>query len=378
MKKTISLLLIIGFIIPLISCKKKYEPISSTKEEKQTVMTLRTADNEYDVAYELYRAFFLSYKSVVDGGNSDVWSGSEKDKYIEKIDKMIVDRITEIYSAIELCDRIGFDIYSDDVDEKIEENIRISVEGGAYGNTYIEGFESYEDYLESLKSMYLNYSTQALLFRYAIAIDAIDTYYIGTVSSDDISLEMTKGHIEYTRDDVKDFYYSDECVRVLRANVQKYGISNPEAKAEELKTKMQAAADSETAAELKHRAVFDTVVKSGRFSDSEIETGYIIGKYNLETAYYGDMVNAAFALKDGEVSEYINVVSATDDSYYILYKMEKNDEHFELCYDGYTGIEYIYLTNYVGKILHGIGDELKSGINYTDALKNISHAEISM
>ncbi len=378
MKKIISLLLMIGCIISLVSCKDKYEPIASTKAEKQTVMTLRTNDNEYDVAYELYRAFFLSYKSLVDGGNSDVWSSEEKDKYIEEIDKMVIDRISEIYSAFELCDRIGFDIYSDDVEEKIEENIRISVEGGSYGNTYIEGFDSYEDYLESLKSMYLNYSVQALLFRYAIAIDAIDTYYIGTVSSDDISLEMTQGHIEYTRDDVKAFYYSDECIRVLRANVQKYGIIDPEAKAEELKGKMQAAADSETSAEQKQKAVFDTVVKSGRFSDSEVETGYVMGRYNLETAYYGDMVDAAFDLNDGEVSEYINVVSATDDSYYILYKMEKNDEHFELCYDGYTGIEYVYLTNYVGKMLHGIGDELKSSIEYTDALKNISHAEISM
>ena len=47
-----------------------------------------------------------------------------------------------------MCKKIGFDIYSREVEDKIEENIRISVEGGSYGSSTIEGYGSYEKYLK--------------------------------------------------------------------------------------------------------------------------------------------------------------------------------------------------------------------------------------
>ena len=78
----------------------------------------------YDVRYELYRAFFLTYKNQVDGGNSSVWTSDEKDVYVEKINDLILNRITEIYSAFAICERIDFDIYSSSVEKKIKENIK--------------------------------------------------------------------------------------------------------------------------------------------------------------------------------------------------------------------------------------------------------------
>ena len=86
MKKRFAALILIFSIIAsislsLVSCGEKYEPVESTAEEKRTVMTISYDGEKYKVPYELYRAFFLQLKPVVDGGNADVWTGENKDEY---------------------------------------------------------------------------------------------------------------------------------------------------------------------------------------------------------------------------------------------------------------------------------------------------------
>ena len=355
---------------------KEYPVVDSTEEEAKTVMTLSIDGDTYDVKYELYRAFFLTYKNEVDGGHDAVWHGDDKDKYIEQIDEIIIDRVTEIYSAFAICKRIGFDIYSDSVESKIKENIRISVEGGSYGSSTIEGYDSYEAYLEALKSMNLNYSVQTLLFRYAIAIDAIDTYYIGTASSDDVDINLSVGVLEYTEDDVRSFYNSDNCVRVLRASFQKGIYYTPLEKAYELKDKIASAANGASTLADKERAVFNSIVSSNLYANiNELQNGYIIGRYNLERSYYGNMTDAAFTLAEGQVSDPIDVVTDVENSYYILYRTYKSDDHFE---NNYDEIKYIYLMNCVGKITYDVASELESSLSYTEFLQNINHSEIRM
>ncbi len=377
MKRIAAIILLIACIITLASCKKdKYPAVESTKEESQTVMTLTIGKNKYDVKYELYRALFLNYKTEVDGGDSSVWNSDGKAEYVEKIDAMIINRIVEIYAAFEICDRIGFDVYSDEVEDQIKENIRISVEGGTYGSTTIHGYESYDAYLAALKKVNLNYSVQTLLFRYAIATDAIDTYYIGTASSDDINANTSEGHLEYTIDDVKSFYNSDDCARVLRASFQTIITYTPLADAEKLRNKLMDAASTSDDLDEKENAVFVAIMSSGKYSSvSEVEDGYVIGKYNLEESFYGEMTNAALALEIGEVSEPIEIVTDLESSYYVLYKAQKSDVHFE---ENYESIKYVYLMNCVGKMLHEVEVELKSSVGYSDFLRDINHADISM
>ena len=380
MKKIIALLLIIATVFALAACKKNketvYEPVESTAEEARTVMTLSIDGKKYDVRYELYRAFFLTYKSEVDGGDASVWTGETKAAYIAEIDEMIIERVTEIYAAFALCARIGFDIYSDDVEDKIKENIRISVEGGSYGSSTITGYGSYDEYLAALKASGLNYSVQVLLFRYAIAIDAIDTYYIGTASSDDVDINLSKGAIEYTRADVESFYYSDNCVRVLRTSIQKAISYTPYEKAMTVKMALENAADSKTTLEDKELAVTNAIMGNGLYANAaEIKNGYVIGRYNLERSYYGEMTDAALALNEGEVSYPVEVVTDVENSYYVLYRTNKTAAHFEA---NYNSIRYIYLMNCVGEILHGVGTELKSSVSYTDYLNAIDHSKICM
>ena len=65
MKRIIATLLVLATILTVSACKKKanYDPIESTEEEARTVMTFVMDEKEYEVKYELYRAFFLTYKS---------------------------------------------------------------------------------------------------------------------------------------------------------------------------------------------------------------------------------------------------------------------------------------------------------------------------
>ena len=377
MKKIIAALLMLATVFTLVSCKsKEYPAVESTEDEARTVMTLSLDGHTYDVKYELYRAFFLTYKSDVDGGDASVWTGDNKDEYIARIDEMIIDRVVEIYSAFALAERIGFDLYSKDVEKQIKANIKISVEGGSYGSTVLDGYASYDDYLAALKAMNINYSVQVLLFRYAIAIDAIDTYYIGTASSDDIDVNVSVGAIEYTKDDVRSFYFSDDCSRVLRANFQKIIDREPLQRAERLRDKLVDAAASKDTLEEKEKAVFIAIIGSNLYTNiAEITNGYVIGRYNLERSYYGDMSDAAFALGVGEVSDPIEVVSDVEDNYYVIYKTYKSDEHFEA---NYEEIKYVFLMNYVGEISHGVASELKNSVQYTDVMSSIDHSSIGM
>ena len=374
MKRIIALLLVLASVLTLSACKK-YKPVESSEEEARTVMTLSLDGKTYEVKYELYRALFLNYKTEIDGGNPDVWTSEGKSEYVERINSLIIDKITDIYAAFAICEKIGFDLYSKDVEKQIKEYVKISVEGGSYGSKTMHGYDSYKDYLAALKSANLNYSVQTLLFRYAIAIDAIDAHYIGTATPDEVNYDITLGALQYTEDDVRAFYNSEDCARVLRASFQKIISYDPYETAINLKNKMvDAAATSSTLVD-KEAAVLKAITKSGYFANAaEVENGYVIGKYNLERLYYGDMTDAVFSIGEGEVTDPISITDE-EETYYVIYRTYKTDEHFEA---NYNSIRYVYLRNCVGEIIHNAAEALESSAVYSDFLNNINHGEIGM
>lgn len=374
MKRIIALLLVLASVLTLSACKK-YKPVESSEEEARTVMTLSLDGKTYEVKYELYRALFLNYKTEIDGGNPDVWTSEGKSEYVKRINSLIIDKITDIYAAFAICEKIGFDLYSKDVEKQIKEYVKISVEGGSYGSKTMHGYDSYKDYLAALKSANLNYSVQTLLFRYAIAIDAIDAHYIGTATPDEVNYDITLGALQYTEDDVRAFYNSEDCARVLRASFQKIISYDPYETAINLKNKMvDAAATSSTLVD-KEAAVLKAITKSGYFANAaEVENGYVIGKYNLERLYYGDMTDAVFAIGEGEVTDPISITDE-EETYYVIYRTYKTDEHFEA---NYNSIRYVYLRNCVGEIIHNAAEALESSAVYSDFLNNINHSEIGM
>ena len=118
-----------------------------------------------------------------------------------------------------------------------------------------------------------------------------------------------------------------------------------------------------------------TYMIANTLSAEGLRDGMVIGKYSLDPAYYADLTAAAFSLRVGDTSEVIEVITGASNGYYILYRAEKSDEHFEKCYEE---IEASYILNLIGKDVAGAAATLKDSISNTGAFTSLVHAEISM
>ena len=364
MKKAVALLIIIATLICMSACGGGfYDAIPSTEEEARTVMTFSLEGKTYEVKYEVYRALFLNLKSEIDGGDASVWSGENKNAYIERANEKITDMLAYIYSAFAICNRIGFDVYSDSVNTQISEYIKSAVDGEVYGGDY-------EKYLTDLKADNLNYSAHELILRWGIATDAIDEYYLGTVSADDISGQITVGNLTYNREDVENFYFSEDCVRVIRGCIADNGIRPTPDRAEDLRDRVL------SVVHLGDEAVAAAMAGAGSITaQAELQNGFVIGKYNLNRFYYGEMTEVSFDTPIGGVSEVITVVEDMGERCYVIYRTEKSAEHFDSCYGE---IAYTFLSDSVGEILHTAELQLLESVSTTDVLKNLDYSKISM
>lgn len=372
MKKIISLVLILASLVMLFACSDRfYEPIESTSLENTTVMTANIDGRTYEIKYELYRALYLTHKSTVDHGDESVWVGADKDKYIDEINALITERIADIYGTFAACYRAGLDPYSTEVGKKVNEYIKISIEGGTLGGVTYEGYGTYEKYLEKLAELNLNYSVQTLLFRYSIALDMLEEYYIGTISVDDIeSGIISDGAIEYTESDVHAFYNSDDCIRTLRTYVSEYQSTELAELAERVRAAIaEAAPHGET-------AVLDAMISNqSPTAQGELEEGYLMAEYNLARGYYQAMVDAAFRLDVGEVTEPVRIHDGNELRYYIIYRCNKTEDYYN---DNYAEIAYIYLKNELGKKLDDTYTLIIENVEPAAFLEGLDYSKISM
>ena len=357
-KKLIAALLAVILLFSLFGCTNFYEPVESTEREKSVVMTFTLDGAKYDLTYEVYRAFFLTYKDEISGGDDSVWTGANAAEYIEKINEKIVDMALDIYSTFALARRVGIDPYSTEIGKTIN----------SYINESIKAAESYSAYLASLKKLYLNYSMQTLLFRYAVVLDKLELYYIGASSVEELESGLTEpGAITYTDDDIAEFYNSDDCKRILRVHIQGAAHVDPMAKAEKVANDIRAAkSESE---------IVRIMVNNSLIGGPEIENGYMIGKYNLDTAVYGEMVDAVFEADSGDVVGPIVIHDGDEYIYYVIYIADKSAEHLE---ENMADVTYVYLWNAVGELLEGVEDALEDTVTMSDFYKTIIHSEISM
>ena len=366
MKKLLSALIVFVLLISLISCGTSYEPKESTEEEKRIVMTAEIDGEKYNIKYELYRAIFLSLKNEIDGGDASVWSGAQKDEYIKKADALVKSRISEIYSVLHLSKKLGIDVYSKDFDKYVEDVIKISVEGGYYNDSEIDGFGGdYEKFLLFLKENNYNYATADLLIRYSLAGTKIFEYYVGNLDTGEFLPNVSTGKLEYTKDDVKAFYESAECVRVIEARYFSLnGITRANAE-EKRNTIIEKAKFGE-------ESVKYYMIGSAAPDDAGVE---IITRHNRDMALYSDLVEAAFSLKTFEVSEVIETPSSYGTAYTVLYKTVKDSINFE---EDYEKIKLAFLENEVGKLIDNAAESFALSFENTEVLNTMDYSQIKM
>lgn len=364
MKKLISSILFIIItaslsLMLLTSCQSPYKPVDSTDEERRVMMTLSVSGSEYTVKYELYRALFLALRESVDGGDLALWSGPDKDAYIEKIDALILERAAAVYSVFEECRAAGINLYSADVDNTVNQYITASVEGGYIGDYRIEGAGSYEKYLDDLRAAGLNYSVQDLIYRYTIGLILLDNHYKGDIN------KGTLGSIKYTREDVKEFYDGDGSVRIIRPFFKSTYFEK--SRVEEIR--------SDAAAKRTESEFASFVTGYTTVGGSDIKNGLLIGRYSLDRLVYTELVDTAFELAVGEVSPVLTVSGTAEDGYCFFYRAEKSDKHFNACYDS---IVDAYLENEIGRRLSDISSALTSSAVKSAELQNLDRSAITV
>ena len=326
-------------------------------------MTFELEGEKYELKYELYRALFLNHSESYDGGDKSFWSTAAADGAKAELDAKITSLALDIFTALHLCKKIGYDPYSLDADDKIEEYIKESVEGGS-----VAGFDGdYDAYLASLKEMNLNYSVQTLMYRYAIANDKIISYYRGTEDADNPKPDMKDGALEYTESDVRAFYNSDSCARicVITFNAEYTSLD-----------KVQQRRDTIASYTSEEAALGYAVQFTNPLGDpEEILKGTVVGKNSMDTAYYSEVAAAAFGLTEGATSAVIPINAESHSEYWIVYKMKKTPEYLESEFDT---VEDVYVAQRIGEIVAAAKSSLASTVKHTDAFTNLDRSKISM
>lgn len=362
-KRIIAILLAAILCLGLLTSCGGYPAIESTEEEAAAVLSFKHGEREYKVPYELYRAFFLTYKSELDGGNPEIWRGEDKQIYIDKINEIILTRLADIYSIFSIADDIGIDVYSKEYNDAVKSYVKAGVDGGVFDSILYEGFGGdYDKYLESLRKMNLNYSVSDLLFRYSMAVDDIYYYYVGNVENNAVS-----GKLEYTKDDVWNFYFGSGSRRVMSLHLSTSTASFTEERVLEIRNTIAKSTNEKEA--------LAAMINYSTLGAGDLSDGIIIGEYNLDSLYYSELTEAALSLSTHKTSIPVKVDTGYNSGFFILFCMEKSDEHFESAYES---IAATYVENEIGRKLAERAETLLGSVSYEPVFEKLSHADIKM
>ncbi len=265
-------------------------PLSSTKEEKEIVMTV----GDYEVPYELY--YYLSENLKVDMPDAD-------DKTIEE---EVFQMVKELYAVFSLGEDFGIGYDDKYINSVADDAAKLAIEecGGK------------EEYKKALAESYMNDRVYHFLERHAKTADEILSAII----------DSEEYHLD--EEGTKSLVMSDEfvCVKQILV-VGESSVSSVEDTnfiAAEKHTDEEALAIAEKAhAEAVAGADFDTLVN---------EYGEALYMFNNTDGYYicrgmWDSVNedAVFDLKIGEISDVVK----SEKGYSVFLRCEKDEKYVE-------------------------------------------------
>ena len=335
LRRTLALLLLLSLLLcSLASCN--YRPQKSSKKEAPAVFTL----GEDTVAFEALYTFFRNRCEKIPNFDSTYFDGEEGDARFAAILAEATAEIADIYAVFAHCREVGIDPESKDVEKTLQGYLEICVKGGVIGEYYIEGAGSYKDFIDAMKKAYhMNDAVVRLMLRAAICEELLSDYY-----------EEEYG---YTESDVRAFFDSDECIRILWASREKSvpGLTNDENHQlmKSIKAKMDAGAHNEAI----------------QLSTNQT-TYFYMGRHTKDDAYYGELIDTAFTLSIGETSEILDLGS---EGYFVIKRLAKLDSDFASSFY-YEEIANIFVT----ETMYGRVDEIAASLLQSIVYTNDYHA----
>ncbi len=331
-------LLMLG--LPLTACGDGYyKPVESTELESTPVFTL----GEDTVNFEVLYTFFHNRCENTPGFSDTYFTGEGAAERFSEVMSEAIGEIALVYAMLALCREVEIDPYSEDMDTAVNETIKTSVDGGTFGEYEIRGFDSYKDYLAYLRrEFHMNDAVNRLMMRYAECEEALSDHYAESYA--------------YTEADVRDFFESDDCIRILWVSRFENSGGLDRADNERL---MESARQKLRGAD---------PYKALQYS-LEPTTDFHMGRHTLDRAYYGKLIDAAYALPVGGVSDVMDLGS---EGLFALRRMPKD----EALTTRYEEIAKVYL----GEVMYGrieeIAAELMDSIVYTDFFSTLTAADI--
>ncbi len=318
----------------LASCG--YKMRKSTEKEATPVFTL----GEDTVNFEVLYTFFLN-RMEVRGWTLDSLDGDDFALLMSEARA----EIAEIYALFAVCREVGIDPESKDVEKKITEYVKMNVEGGVVGDTRIEGYESYDAYLADIRSKYhMNDAVNRLMLRYAICEELLVNHY--------------KTAYQYTEEDVEAFFESEDCLHIVWVG----------------RTESDGGLDRAG-----NLALMDRIrekLESGDVNGAiglslRPDTDFYMGRYSKDDAYYGELIDTAFGLSEGETSRVLDLGAV---GFFVVKRLAKSSSDLDARYEE---ILEVYITDMLYADVAAAGDALLQGIVYKDAYNSLTVGDFS-
>lgn len=340
-----ALLLFAVLLSTLLGCG--YSPVPSSEEELTTVFTL---DGEkFSVPYELYRFFFLSELALSEEDPTKL-SPDEKNELFDVLHLRTMEEITAVYAVLSLCQTYNIDIYSDAFDDAVADGVISAVEGD---DTYL-GYGDHESYLAAIKEAYMNDSVFRFLLRYQHAERVLASYL------------RDNGILKSDEQSVMDYMRSDECVRASWLYIPYTMLPNFTAAQLSAMEEEAKASDNEAFLRMTHRVISDV------YTDSELDIGFYMGKYQLDP-YYQNLTDTVFSLAMDETSSWIDA----GDGKYLVRRLPKEESYLSERKNLADFTEYYLLNSFYG-LLAEEGARLMGAVDYTVAFSGIGFESLKM
>ena len=345
LRSFLALVLTLSLLLTVASCG--YAPVKSSEEELATVLTLDGGN--YNVSYELYRFFFLSELALSEKDPAKL-TAEEKTALWNTLNERTVEEIAKIYAVLKLCKEYDIDVESREFDNAVKDGVIAAVEGD---DTYL-GYGDHESYLAAIKKSYMNDSVFRFFLRYNYAERKL------------ASLLRDTGVLKSDEATVMAYMRSDECVRAswiyipytLLPNFTAAQLSEMEAEAK--------ASDNESFLRMTHTVISDI------YTDKELDTGFYIGRYQLDP-YYQTLTDTVFSLEMNETSGWIDA----GDGRYLVRRLPKEEEYLGEQKNLADFTEYYLLNAFYG-MLAEVGDALAQSVSYTDVYGTLSFDTVKM